>query len=253
MAGMGRRLTLAARVALSLLVATSAEAQGPHRSSPMDESRPNGASEEEHVVLSADAPASAPYSGPPATLHFEPDTPNVVLSRKTGRASSVQVYEFRAGTYYESEVHYAPICKGPCVMEIAPGTYDLALSKVDGDLVKVGTETLAGPLTLRTEYRDWTALRYTGMAIGIAGALGGVALIVLGTDADGPDWTFLGPGFATLLSTATVGLILGLMPDAARLHVTPFVLAQPAPVAGAAVRPPGATSPPQGAALTLSF
>ena len=215
------------------------------------------------------APPAPPGATPPAPpeapspMRFDPDQPDVGLLNRTGAMSvgpaGWDYYERRFAPVYTS------VCEGPCTTRLPSGPYRFALVK--GGRVVPASESvvLEGPATLRGHYVDRSGLRAAGLAVGIAGAIGGFVMIVASArssevcDASGfcsfdqtADGPLLGAGIGVLVGSAILGSILTFQRDAA--HVTVEPLSLPSGRAGreAPLLALG-TAPLQGAAVALHF
>ena len=165
---------------------------------------------------------------------------------------------------------YSPVCRGPCTAQLPPGMHRFALAK-GGRIVPVrGAVVVNGPAILRGEYLDRSALRATGLIIGVAGTVGGFIMVVASAqngavcDVNGicvsrgmTDVPLLAVGVSVLVASAVVGSILTFQHDGARITVEPLVLPSHAAREGAvpAFGAFGAfgASQPQGGALALHF
>ncbi len=165
---------------------------------------------------------------------------------------------------------YSPVCSGPCTAHLAPGTYHLALARGGRIVPARGPVVVDGPATLRGEYINRTALRTTGLVIGIAGSVGGFIMVVASAqngavcDVNGicvsrgmTNIPLLAVGVSVLVVSAVVGSILTFQHDGARITVEPLVLpAQGAREGGvpafASLASLGAAQP-QGGAVALHF
>jgi hypothetical protein len=196
----------------------------------------------------------------PNEVRFDPDDPDVTL---LSLSATVPVERLASYDYERWVGLYGPICQGPCTAHLVPGAYRFALTK-GGRIVPVrGPVVLDGPATLRGEYVDRSALRATGLVIGVAGAVGGFVMVVAsaqtgavcGTNGicvsngktDGP---LLAAGVSVLVVSAVVGSILTFQPDKARITVEPLVL--PGHASREALTAIG-PSQPQGAAVAVHF
>ncbi len=180
-------------------------------------------------VASADRePAEAAPPVPPAPmthLHARTDGEHLTLQRITGRANSPAV-----GGYGEVRIvavdEFEPICELPCDVDIAPGTYQLAVSHSLGATRRAGEpiQLLAGDLDLDVHYEDRDVLRIVGLIAAIVGGAGGYALINIG-------WLFdHGPGQLNVAEmvaggciaavSLAVGLSLAFWGDSAEVHAS---------------------------------
>jgi hypothetical protein len=205
------------------------------------------------------SPPQAP-SSPPNEVRFDPDDPDVTL---LSLSSTVPVERVASYNYERWYALYGPICQGPCTAHLMPGAYRLALTK-GGRVVPVsGPVILNGPATLRGQYIDRSALRATGLVIGVAGAVGGFVMVVASAQTGAvcgsngicvsngkTDVPLLATGVAVLVVSAVVGSILTFQPDRARITVEPLVL--PGHASREALTALG-PSQPQGAAVALHF
>ena len=169
------------------------------------------------------APALPP---PPMThLHAHTDGDLLTLHRITGRANSPAV-----GGYGEVRIvpvdQFEPMCELPCDVDVAPGTYQLAVSRSLGPTRRAGDpiELHAGELQLDVHYEDRQVLRIVGILTAILGGAGGYALLQIGWLLDH------GPGQLNVAEMvaggciAAVGLGLGLALafwwDSAEVHAS---------------------------------
>jgi hypothetical protein len=208
----------------------------------------------------AASPASSAGEAP-SEVRFEPDEPDVSLLRLSAAVPGERVASYDYERWYTL---YGPICQGPCTTRLPRGAYRLALAK-GGRMVPVrGPVVVDGPATLHGDYVDRSALRATGLVVGVAGAIGGFVMIIASAQnravcdfngicvSDGTtDGPLLATGVAVLVVSAVVGSILTFQGDGARITVEPLVLPGHASREGGltALRP----SRPQGAALALHF
>jgi hypothetical protein len=206
-----------------------------------------------------DAPAAAERT---ADVRFDADEPGVSLLMHTGAMPVERVTVFRHGWWYERGYKplYAPVCEGPCVVQLAQGSYQFALAKREGRPVAAAQAIVVdGPLVLHGTYVDRGPLRAAGVILGVAGAVGGVIMIVASVhcgdtagvcsargSVDGP---LLAGGIGVLVGSTVLGSVLLTQRDSASFALTPLVgvVSRPESTALSAARPA------QGAALTLRF
>lgn len=224
-----------------------------------------------------------PFSASPAyrqdnafEVRFEPDDPAVQLLTLSGETPVEQVaYVHRGwwhphGYYYGYGVAhvYAPLCSGPCTLRLMPGHYHWALARSDGTIVPVpGPSLINGPSALQAHYEDKSGLRTTGAVVGLAGAVGGIIMILESfsdervcddysgycyehSRVNGP--LFAG-GIGVLLGSAIVSAVLVSQRDEARVSVTPLKLLSIG--SSRELGYPTATlrAQPQGAGVAISF
>jgi len=195
-------------------------------------------------------------------VRFRPDEPDVALLSRSGQAPFARMAPYGYGWYYEQGIIplYSPICEGPCLTTVPPGTYDLALSKPGRRAVPVHRAVvLTRPTEIRAHYVDHRGMRTAGEIIGIAGTVGGIVMMVASVHSvidscdaygycyghDEVNGPLLGAGIGVLVGSIVVGSVLALQHDHARLRLTPLALAP--------MREEGNAPDAQGAALTLSF
>ncbi len=210
------------------------------------------------------APAGEPPTNAaqaPTEVRFEPDEPDVALLRLNAAAPVERV---AINDYERWYALYGPLCQGPCTTQLGRGAHRFALAK-GGRIVPVrGPVVIDGPATLHADYIDRSALRATGLVLGVAGAVGGFVLIIASAqsravcDVNGicvsngtTNGALLATGVSVLVVTAVVGSILTFQGDGARISVEPLVLPGRASREGP-LTALGA-SQPQGAALALHF
>jgi hypothetical protein len=202
-------------------------------------------------------------------VRFEPDDPGVGLLAVSGAIATQNLGPFP----YEHGFApvYRPLCDGPCTANLSPGSYRLALAK-GGRVVPVsGPVVVSGPATLRGQFIDRSSLRAAGLALGVAGAVGGFVMIVASAQSEDvcnfngicfsqgtANGALLGAGVAVLAVSAIVGSILTFQHDAARITVEPLVLPARASREGrdGVATAFGVAEPPsqaQGAAIALHF
>jgi hypothetical protein len=212
-------------------------------------------------------PPAPPPGPPPTEVRFEPDEPDVTLFRMS---DSVPVERLPRNDYERWVALYSPVCDGPCTTHLAPGAYRLALAKGGRIVPTRGPVIVAGPATLRAEYIDRTALRTTGLVIGVAGTVGGFIMVVASAqngavcDVNGicvsrgmTNVPLLAVGVSVLVVSAVVGSILTFQHDGARITVEPLVLPTQGAREGAVPAFASLTSldasQPQGGAVALHF
>jgi len=218
-----------------------------------------------HARAEPDAPATAappvpqivveaPLPPPHAIVRFEPDTPKLTLMRVAGEG---RTYHGRAGgtlTYYENHQwhHYQPICRGPCVVEMDAGDYDLALWETARNPVPTGKATLAGPLEVRGHYEDRSRRRVLGGVTGLTAVVVGLVVVfVAGYEAQGgvAEWALIGSGGGLMAAGGATGAVLALQGDRAHVEITPLSLQPRSDPAERAPHAPGA----RGAGVTVRF
>ncbi len=212
-------------------------------------------------------PPPPPPGPPPTTVRFEPDEPDVTLLRMSDSMPVERVSRYDYERWYSL---YSPVCDGPCTTHLAPGAYRLALAKGGRIVPARGPVVVDGPATLRAEYIDRTALRTTGLVIGVAGTIGGFIMVVASAqngavcDVNGicvsrgmTNVPLLAVGVSVLVASAVVGSILTFQHDGARITVEPLVLPTQGTREGAASALASLASlgaaQPQGGAVALHF
>jgi hypothetical protein len=225
------------------------------------------ASAQELEPLPPPAPApAAPLLPPPlppsSEVRFEPEETDVALYRLSTAAGVERFAPLGSPAYAAWYALYDPVCPGPCTTRLTPGAYRFALAK-GGHIVPLrGPVVLAGPATLRAEYVDRSTLRAAGLIIGVAGAIGGFAMVVASADTGAvcdfsgfcvstgsTDVPLLVTGVSVLVGAAVVGSILTLQGDSARMSVEPLNLSGHVPREAALT----AWRSPQGASVALHF
>jgi hypothetical protein len=205
-------------------------------------------------------------TGPTEEVRFDPAEPGLTLMIRTGEVPVASLRRYRYVWYYERglEPVYTPVCEGPCATRVSPGEYHVALSKDGGRPVPAGVVPLREPATLRGDFVDHSALRVTGTVVGLAGLVGGIAMIIAGVGSeqicnandcysqDRLDGGLVGGGIGVIVVSAVVGSVLALQRDEARVRISPLRLGAGAP--GALGREaPMAAGAPQGLGLTARF
>lgn len=186
----------------------------------------------------AAAPASAPEGG--ATLAFR-GTPDLTLHVVTGSSYGV-VTGYRISGISE-EHSFKSLCTAPCTAQLAPGTYELALSSGDGKpIIARRVVVPSGPSQLNGEYSSRAGLRTAGIVVLIAGLGTGLTLMFLpllnpsedcskGTCTKKFDFAPLFIGTGIVVASSIVGTILATRPDRARVELVPGVTGLSAPPA----------------------
>ncbi len=197
----------------------------------------------------------------PSEVRFEPDEADVALLSLNAAVPVERVATYDSDRWFRV---YGPVCQGPCTARLLPGAYRFALAK-GGRIVPVrGPVVLNGPATLHGEYIDRSALRATGLVIGVAGSVGGFVMVVASAqvgavcDSNGicvsngmTNGPLLAGGVALLVASAVVGSILTFQRDGARITVEPLTLPGQASREGTLTALVG--SQPQGWAVALHF
>ncbi|HEY2513355.1 MAG TPA: hypothetical protein VGI39_20945 [Polyangiaceae bacterium] len=189
-------------------------------------------------------------------LEFAPADPDTVLYRKVDevpvdkkprRVGNLEYLEHGNAPVYE------PLCMGPCKTAVRPGEYELALSPGGETPVPVedSPTLLSGPSRVRGEYVSHAGQRTLAIGLGVAGAIGGLALMFGANHGGKVDAGMVGGGLG-LVGGGVLAVIILWTSDEARVTVEP--LPSPAkPVAMADRATWWANHPAQGAALTWRF
>lgn len=204
-------------------------------------------------------------------MHFQPEEPGLTVLMHRGEAPFERVGGFRRGWW--TAPGYAPVysrlCDAPCAVRLAPGEYQLALSKNGGPPVPASDPVDIGqPSSVHSEYVDRSGVRTVGWIIDLAGAVGGVVMIAASSERESACDAFgdcywrqtfngdlLAGGVGVIVGSAIVGTILASQRDEAHLTVEPLTL----PFVGGAREPSMARASAQlgpsahGASLALHF
>jgi hypothetical protein len=146
------------------------------------------------------------------TLHEVTGSTYAFATSTTGNHARVEGHSFRE------------LCAAPCVPNLLPGTYRLALSEGDGEPM-IGNRIVipSGPSTLRGTYVSHSGRRAAGFIIGLTSLLAGSAIVFAsapsagknfndGLEAAGVGIAFIGLG---------VGYWMWMTKDEARFEVAP--------------------------------
>jgi hypothetical protein len=192
-----------------------------------------------------------PSQEPHPLVRFEPEGPDLTLMRGAGQTMAYRTYNFRHVTYFEAgkERRYVAVCEGPCLADLAPGDYDLALQWERRKPVPAGRVSIVGPVALRGEYKDRFARRVVGGFVGFGALIGGFVMIFAASGSPASDAALLGGGISVIVGGGVGGAILAMQDDQARIIVTPLTL--PPTTDGSPGAPHAMSS--HGAGLTLRF
>lgn len=160
---------------------------------------------------------------------------------------------------------YSAVCDQPCTTRLAPGGYHLALAKYGGPAVPAPEPiVISGPSTIHGDYTDRSGLRTASWIVGVAGAVGGLLLVVASAqsenvcDAYGDCYThetasgpLLAAGVGVLLASAIVSTVLVFQRDEAHITVEPLTLPSSRATGRSPLADLGGVARPQGAALSL--
>jgi hypothetical protein len=224
--------------------------------------------------------APPPPSGPPsrvqaqggAEVRYEPEEPDLELLSESGAVPVERFHPYRHGWWggYRYGVGwapmYSPVCDQACVTRLAPGPYQLALSKNGGPAIPAyGPAVLNGPSLIRASYSDRSGLRVAGWVIGVTGLVGGIVMIAASAsdedvcDPDGlchrhetANAPLLVGGIGVLLASGIVGGILASQRDEAHVSIEPLRLSSFGRLRES-LAAMGAETHPEGAALALHF
>ncbi|MGA7119305.1 MAG: hypothetical protein WBY94_04365 [Polyangiaceae bacterium] len=242
-----------------------ASPQAPFAAAPVAPPPPPPAAAPEVATV---APPPPPPAAPPADkVQFVPDDPSLTLLQRAGVRP---VARFVGGPYswwYERRLAptYSPLCTGPCATALAPGEYQLALSK-SGRVLPSAPVVIDGPSALHAEFVDRSALRLVGWVIDAAGLVVATVMIIASYHSDDScddddnctsggsfDGPLLATGVVVLVGSVLLGSLFLTAHDEARITVVP--LSQPAIGAGREGQVAGlsALPPLEGAALRIQF
>ncbi len=224
----------------------------------------------------APPPRPAPGRSPPPApamqggveVRFEPDAAGLQVYEVGGVTPVERIVPGYWGWWYERGYApvYSPICMAPCRVSMAPGAYRLALAKPGGRPVLASQPSIVRePSLIRGHYTDRSGLRAAGLAIGLAGTVGGIVMIVAsaeGTETvcdafgncfdrarvNGP---LLAGGIGVIVAAAIAGTVLAFQRDGVHLLVEPLRTA--AGLGEMGMDRLASRAPIQGAALTLRF
>jgi hypothetical protein len=139
------------------------------------------------------------------------------------------------GSPGEASAPWGRICTAPCEQQLVFGTYQVGLSRDDGEPVAVEQPLhLEGPATLRGEYADRSWLRALGWVVGLGGPVVGLGMATyrrvecdtLENSNDGSCTErrpYLGPGLLLAAGSLVAGIFLATRRDTAEVWVSPGV------------------------------
>jgi hypothetical protein len=157
---------------------------------------------------------------PGVPVRFESEEPGISFHRVTGTATAMAW-----GRYGASAVRaysFERVCGAPCVLDVVPGNYHLAISR-DG-----GQEIVANPIdipqagTVHARYIDRRGIRIAGWLTFIGGLAVGLPMMLVPlaqSDFSNDDWVpWLIAGAVVTITTEIVGLIMAFQGDGADLQ-----------------------------------
>ena len=222
-------------------------------------------------------PAFVPDAPTPGSVQarFEPDEAGLQLLALTAEVPFPRVAYVRHGWWHPHGYYmgmglahvYAPLCDGPCNVQLMRGPVHLALSKEGRAPVAIEDSPtwVRGPATLKAHYVDRSGTRTAGGVVGIVGTVGGLVMILSsfhehrGCDAygvcyqrDDVNGPLLASGLGVFFGSAIASAIMIWQRDEARLTLTPLYVSN-SNRARRDSKPQLASRGLPGAALTLSF
>jgi hypothetical protein len=149
------------------------------------EAAPVGSTHAEAAPIGSTQAAAAPSAGPapPAAVHFKADEP-LAFSVLTG-TSEAWFQGFRSMDRLSID-HYGLLCSAPCTAELKKGRYRFSLTR-DGHAVPAEGEVAVSPGdTITGEYKSFSGMRWTGVAVMAVGSVAGFIYAITGKTDDIP-------------------------------------------------------------------
>jgi hypothetical protein len=176
-------------------------------------------------VKAGEAPLSLAANRPNVTFHLRTASATFQGTgtgwSSGGGTSTVSVAGTTAG--------YTVVCTAPCEATLPTGSHRMALSLDGGGPVEDEEAViLNGPATVVGNYKSRKGTRTVGLVLGIGGLAAGTLLIVT-ADPSSEDRSRLWLGLGVMGASTLAWVVLGFLPDAAEIEVTPRVGGAPRP------------------------